>query len=63
MLTGIAKPSPMLPCEGDRIWELMPISSPLQIHERATGVALVDGRVGLNEVLVLIGVGLGGPWR
>ena len=52
MLAGIAKPMPMLPPDGERICELMPISSPLRVDQRAAGVALVDRRVGLDEVLV-----------
>ena len=43
---------PMLPPEGDRICELMPTSSPRGVHERAAGVALVDRRIGLQEVFV-----------
>ena len=31
MLAGIAKPMPMLPPERDRIWLLMPISSPRRL--------------------------------
>ena len=42
---------PMLPPDGDRICELMPISSPRGVDQRAAGVALVDRRVGLDEVL------------
>ena len=52
IVEGIAKPRPMLPPEGDRICALMPTSSPCDVDQRAAGVALVDRRVGLQEVLV-----------
>ncbi len=52
MFDGIAKPRPMLPSLGVRICELMPISSPVGVDERAAGVAVVDRRVGLQEVLI-----------
>ncbi len=50
MFTGIAKPRPMLPPEGDRICELIPTSSSLHVHERAAGIATIDRRVRLQEV-------------
>ena len=43
---------PMLPPDGLRICELMPIELALRRHQRAARVALVDGRIGLQEVLV-----------
>ena len=53
--TGIAKPMPAdcaapTPPEGDWIRELMPTSRPWLVNERTTGVAGVDGGVGLDEV-------------
>ena len=51
MFAGIAKPMPMLPPDGVRICELMPISSPAGADQRAAGVALVDRGIRLDEVL------------
>ena len=34
----------------------MPISSPLHVDQRATRVAGIDRRVGLNEVFILLDV-------
>ena len=54
---------PMLPPVRERIAELMPTSSPLEVHERAAGVAGVDRRVGLDEVLVAFRVDAGAAER
>ena len=54
MLTGMAKPMPMLPPLRDRMALLMPTSSPREVDQRAAGVAGIDGRVGLDEVFVAI---------
>ena len=62
MFAGIAKPMPMLPPDGVRICELMPISSPAGADQRAAGVALVDRRIRLDEVLEG-GVAAGGVAR
>ena len=34
----------------------MPMSSPLQVDERATGIARIDRGVGLDEILIAVGV-------
>ena len=52
MLAGMAKPMPMLPPEGDRICELMPISSPCVLTSAPPELPWLIGRVGLDEVLV-----------
>ena len=39
MLAGIANPMPMLPPDGDRICELIPMSSPFSVDERTARVA------------------------
>ena len=51
MFTGIAKLMPSVPrfCASTAV--LMPISSPSRVDERATGIAEIDGGVGLNEIL------------
>ena len=49
MLTGTAKP--MVLARG-LMAVLMPITSALEVDERAAGVARVDGGVGLDEVVV-----------
>ena len=41
---------PILPPEFERICELMPISSPFALTKRAAGVALIDRRIGLQEI-------------
>ena len=51
---GIANPRPMLPAmlpRGLKLAVLMPTSSPLQVDQRAAGIAGVDRGVGLDEVL------------
>ncbi len=63
MLDGIAKPMPMLPPVRDRIAELMPTSSPVEVDQRAARVARVDRRVGLDEVLVALRVDARAPER
>ena len=52
MLIGTAKPTPTLPPPGVKMAVLMPMSSPLQVDERAAGIARIDRGVRLNEVLV-----------
>ena len=54
IITGTAKPMPTLPPARPMIAVLMPTSSPLQVHERAAGVARIDRGVGLDEVLVAL---------
>ena len=52
MFDGIAKPMPMFASTGESISALIPIDLALRVHERAARVAVVDRRVGLQEVLV-----------
>ena len=53
---GTAKPMPTEPPVGDRMAVLMPMTSPFHVEQRAAGIALVDGRVGLD--VVVVGAGL-----
>ena len=52
MFDGMAKPRPMLPSDGDRICELMPISSPPAFTSAPPELPWLIARVGLQEVLV-----------
>ena len=49
--TGIAKPMPSEPPVCEKIVLLMPIRLPARVDQRAAGVAGIDRRVGLDEVL------------
>ena len=49
MLIGIAKP---MPCPLETIAVLMPTTRAVQVQQRASRVARIDGRVGLDEGLV-----------
>ena len=60
---GTAKPMPTEPPVGDRIAVLMPITSPVHVEERAAGIALVDGRVGLDVVVVGSGLDVAAAGR
>ena len=52
MLIGMVNPIPSLPPELLAMAVLMPITSPAQVQQRAAAVAGVDGRIGLEEILV-----------
>ena len=49
---GMAKPMPTLPPDGETIAVLTPTTSPASVEGRAAGVAAVDRRVDLDEVVV-----------
>ena len=53
MLAGIAKPMPCEPPEREKIAVLMPTSLPVEVDQRAAGIAGIDGGVGLDEELVV----------
>ena len=53
MLAGMAKPMPCEPPEREKIAVLMPTSLPVEIDQRAAGIARIDGGVGLDEELVV----------
>jgi hypothetical protein len=63
MFDGIAKPMPMLPpgARQDRGVDADELAA--QIHERAAGIAGIDRRVGLDEVLVAFRVDAGAAER
>ena len=52
MFDGIAKPMPMLPSMLRQDLRVDADQLALRVHERAARVAVVDRRVGLQEVLV-----------
>ena len=56
ILTGIAKPMPMLPPVRDRMAELMPTSSPRRFTKAPPEFSGIDGSVGLDEILVAAGL-------
>ena len=56
----MAKPMPTEPPDGEKIAVLMPMTSPLHVEHRTAGVAPVDRRVGLEEVVVGSGVDVAG---
>ena len=49
--TGIAKPMPIEPPDCEKIVLLMPIRLPAAVDQRAAGIAGIDRRVGLDEIL------------
>ena len=51
MFAGIAKPMPMLPPDGRQDLRVDADQLAARVDQRAAGVALVDRRVGLDEVL------------
>ena len=53
MLAGMAKPMPCEPPEREKIAVLMPTSRPVEIDQRAAGIARIDGGVGLDEELIV----------
>ena len=53
MLDGIAKPIPTLPPDLEKIAVLMPMSRPLMSMSAAAGIARIDGRIGLDEELII----------
>ena len=63
MFDGIAKPMPMLPPLPEKMALFTPTSCALQIHERAAGIARIDRRIGLNEVLIRLGIVVGAAER
>ena len=54
MLTGTAKPTPSLPRLLANNGGVDTDEPAFGIHQRAAGIAGVDGRVGLNEILILV---------
>ena len=63
MLTGMAKPMPMLPPLPRQNRGVDADQFAAQIHQRAAGIAGIDGGVGLDEVLVAVGVDAGAAER
>ena len=61
MLTGMAKPMPMLPPRARQDGAVDADELAPEVHQRAAGVARIDGGVGLDEVLVAVRVDAGAP--
>ena len=53
MLAGMAKPMPCEPPEREKIAVLTPTSRPVEIDQRAAGIAGIDRGIGLDEELIV----------